>query len=137
MNQDLQIILDYIQRSEHLSEEEKTTLTRATKDADKALNISEFKLERTEKVKRTTAILLEETIEELEIKRKAVEVQNKELELEAALERMRSVAISIRTSEEVLLVAESIYIELKNLGFYNIRNAQIVIKIKENETYLV
>ena len=67
MNQNLQSILDFIQQSEKFTEEEKTTLAKAAKDADKTLTISEFKLERTEKVKRTTAILLEETIEELEL----------------------------------------------------------------------
>ncbi len=40
------------------------------------MTILEFKLDRTEKVKRTTAILLEETIEELELKRKAIEETN-------------------------------------------------------------
>ena len=79
MNQDLKTILDFIQQSEHVSEEEKTTLIKAAKDADKALTISEFKLERTEKVKRTTAILLEETIEELEQKQKSIEESNKAL----------------------------------------------------------
>ncbi|MDQ3843223.1 MAG: hypothetical protein M3342_04310 [Bacteroidota bacterium] len=57
------------------------------------MEILAFKLDRTEKVKRTTAILLEETIEELEQKRKAVEAQNRELEMEAALERVRSQAM--------------------------------------------
>ena len=41
-----------------------------------------FKLDRTEKVKRTTGILLEETIEELEQKRKAVEAQAKVIQTE-------------------------------------------------------
>jgi two-component system NtrC family sensor kinase len=79
MNQNLQSILDFFQQSENLSEDEKTVLIKAVKEADKALIISEFKLERTEKVKRTTAILLEETIEELEQKRKAIEKTNQAL----------------------------------------------------------
>ena len=66
MNQHLQKILDFIKQAENLSAEEKTALTKSVKDTDSELTISEFKLERTEKVKRTTAILLEETIEELE-----------------------------------------------------------------------
>ena len=70
-------------------------LLKTVKDADKELEITAFKLDRTEKVKRTTAILLEETIEELEQKRKAVEAQNRELEIEAALERVRTVAMSM------------------------------------------
>ena len=90
MNQHLQSILNSIQQSEHLTEEEKNTLLKAVKDTDKEIAITEFKLDRTEKVKRTTAILLEETIAELEQKRKDVEAQNRDLEIEAALEKVRS-----------------------------------------------
>ena len=42
MNQHLQKIVDYIAQSEKISEEDKTALTRAAKDADRALTISEF-----------------------------------------------------------------------------------------------
>ncbi len=49
-------------------EEHKNALIRAINDVDKEIEIISFKLDRTEKVKRTTAILLEETIEELEQK---------------------------------------------------------------------
>jgi signal transduction histidine kinase len=64
---------------ENLSEEQKAAITKSLKAADKEIAIVEFKLDRTEKVKRTTAILLEETIEELEQKRSAVEEALKEL----------------------------------------------------------
>lgn len=77
MNQKLQNISDLILQSEKLDAEQKDKLLKAIKDADKELEITAFKLERTEKVKKTTAILLEETIEELEQKRKAVEEQRK------------------------------------------------------------
>jgi CCR4-NOT transcriptional regulation complex NOT5 subunit len=63
------------------------------------LEITAFKLDRTEKVKKTTAILLEETIEELEQKRKAVEAQNRELEIESCLERVRTEAMSMNKPE--------------------------------------
>ena len=96
MNLHLQKILDFIQQNEKLTAEEKALLTKAAKDTDSELTISEFKLQRTEKVKRTTAILLEETIEELENKRKAVEAQNRELEIESALERVRTVAMAMK-----------------------------------------
>ena len=65
------------------------------------------------------------------------EEQIREAKIETALERMRSVALNIRTTQEVLLVAESMYNELKILDFTNIRNAQIVIDLKKNDTYLV
>ncbi len=63
MNPHLQKILNSIQQSTHLSDEEKNVLLKAVKDAEKEFAITEFKLDRTEKVKRTTAILLEETKE--------------------------------------------------------------------------
>ena len=79
MDQNLQTIFDFIQQNENLSADEKETFSKAIKDVDKELAITTFKLDRTEKVKRTTAILLEETIKELEQKRKAVEVTLAEL----------------------------------------------------------
>lgn len=93
MNNHLQHILDILQQIENLSEEQKATITKSLKDADKELTITAFKLDRTEKVKRTTAILLEETIEELELKRKAVEDSNLALQksladLEAAKDQL-------------------------------------------------
>ena len=76
MNQDLQNIVDIIEQS-NLSDENKSILIKSAKTVDKELVVTAFKLERTEKVKRTTSILLEETIDELEQKRKAVEDQAK------------------------------------------------------------
>ena len=88
MNQHLQHILDIIQKDNNLSEDLKNDITQSLKDADKELEITSFKLDRTEKVKRTTAILLEETIEELEQKRKAVEDTN--TALEESLEELKT-----------------------------------------------
>src|ERR1700712_3387083 len=122
MNQHLQKILDLIQQSKHLSTEEKTNLLRSAKDADKELEITAFKLDRTEKVKRTTAILLEETIEELEQKRKAVEAQNRELEIESSLERVRTVAMSMNKADDMLEVCKTITHQLELLGVKEIRN---------------
>src|SRR6187551_822690 len=79
MNQHLQALHTYFQESTHLSPEEKAALLKSIKDVDKEMEIALFKLDRTEKVKRTTAILLEETIEELEQKRKAIEESNSAL----------------------------------------------------------
>ena len=88
MNQHLQHIQNFIENLDLLSKEDKVTLLKSLKSADKDLLISEFKLERTEKVKRTTAILLEETIEELEQKRKAIEDSNDALQ--KSLQRVKS-----------------------------------------------
>jgi two-component system NtrC family sensor kinase len=122
MNKDLQAILNLIQESGHLNDEEKKSISKSLKEANKELEITSFKLERTEKVKHTTAILLEETIEELEQKRKAVEVQNRELEIEASLERVRTVALSMSRPDDMLHVCCIIAEQLELLKVKDIRN---------------
>lgn len=136
MNQHLETILNFIQQAEHLSNEVKAALLKAAKAADKELEITAFKLDRTEKVKRTTAILLEETIEELEHKRKAVEAQNRELEMEASLERVRTVAMSMVKADDLLGICEVMFRELKKLGFVDLRNAMINMHYDEKKYLL-
>ena len=116
MNKRLQAILDLLQQSESLTPEEKKSLADAVKESDKEITITEFKLERTEKVKRTTGILLEETIAELEQKRKSVEAQNRELEIEAALERVRSRTMAMHKVTNFETLPYCIYNELQKLG---------------------
>ena len=116
MNKNLQAILNSIQQSTHLSDEEKSTLAKAVKDAEKEFAITEFKLDRTEKVKRTTAILLEETIAELEQKRKDVEAQNRDLEIEAALEKVRSRSLAMQKSDELADLSLELVKQVQALG---------------------
>jgi signal transduction histidine kinase len=73
MDKNLNHIADFIKASQNIPEVEKQGLLKALKAVDKQIQILDFKLDRTEKVKRTTSILLEETIAELEQKRQAVE----------------------------------------------------------------
>lgn len=115
MNEHLQNILNVIQQDENLTTEQKNAIAGSLKNADKELEITAFKLDRTEKVKRTTAILLEETIAELEQKRKAVEEQNRELEIEASLERVRSRAMAMQNSEELRALIGTVFTELTKL----------------------
>lgn len=136
MNQHLQNIVTLIQQDENLSAEQKAAISKSLKDADKELEIVSFKLDRTEKVKRTTAILLEETIEELEQKRKAVEAQNRELEIESSLERVRTVAMSMNKPEDMVNVCNVISDQLQLLGVKDIRNVQTAIINDQNGTYL-
>jgi signal transduction histidine kinase/DNA-directed RNA polymerase subunit N (RpoN/RPB10) len=136
MNQHLQDILTIIQQDEYLSAEQRTAISKSIKEADKELEITAFKLDRTEKVKRTTAILLEETIEELEQKRKAVEAQNRELEIETALERVRTVAMAMRKPADLLDICKIVYSELQSLGFIELRNAMINIHNDDKSSLL-
>jgi signal transduction histidine kinase len=136
MNENLKKIQDLFQKKTDLNEQDKETLIKAIADADKQWAITEFKLERTEKVKRTTAILLEETIEELEQKRKAVELQNHELEIESSLERVRTVAMSMNRPDDMLHVCQTIAEQLQLLKVKEIRNVQTAIFYKDKGTYM-
>ncbi|WP_411768447.1 sensor histidine kinase [Winogradskyella sp. A3E31] len=121
MNQHLQHIQEFIENSDHLSEDDKTALLKSLKSADKDLTISEFKLERTNKVKRTTAILLEETIEELEQKRAVIEDSNKALS--KSLEDLKAAQAQLVQAEKMASLGEltaGIAHEIQNpLNFVN------------------
>ncbi|MDX1408258.1 MAG: ATP-binding protein, partial [Saprospiraceae bacterium] len=121
MNSNLQSVLDILQQSHTLSDEVKSAIEKAVKAADKELEITSFKLDRTEKVKRTTAILLEETIQELEEKRKAVEEANGALK--HSLEELRATQAQLIHSEKMASLGEltaGIAHEIKNpLNFVN------------------
>ncbi len=60
MNQNLESIYNFIQQLDSLTAEQKNIISNYLNAASKELEITVFKLERTEKVKRTTAILLDE-----------------------------------------------------------------------------
>ncbi|MFZ1369295.1 MAG: histidine kinase dimerization/phospho-acceptor domain-containing protein, partial [Ferruginibacter sp.] len=121
MNQHLQSILNFIEQDVAISAEQKTVIIKALKDADKELEITAFKLDRTEKVKRTTAILLEETIEELEQKRKAIEETN--TALTKSLEELKATQAQLIQSEKMASLGEltaGIAHEIQNpLNFVN------------------
>jgi two-component system, NtrC family, sensor kinase len=121
MNQRIQNIINLIQQQESLADETKSAMLKALKDFDKELEITAFKLDRTEKVKRTTAILLEETIEELEQKRRAIEDTN--AALTKSLDELKATQTQLIQSEKMASLGEltaGIAHEIQNpLNFVN------------------
>jgi signal transduction histidine kinase len=121
MNPYLARIQELISQHAQLDDTSKTALLKALSDADKQWAIVDFKLDRTEKVKKTTAILLEETIEELEQKRKAVEESKNALQ--QSLENLKAAQTQLIQSEKMASLGEltaGIAHEIQNpLNFVN------------------
>jgi len=63
------------------------------------------------------------------------ETQASEARIEASLERVRAVAMSMHKSEDLLNVSEMLYMELYKLGFNELRNAMINIHNDDNKTF--
>ena len=68
-----------------------------------------------------------------ELKRK--EEQDRETQIEMALEKVRNVALSLKKTDDALSIAKELYNQLLGLGFTNIRNAIIDIHNEEDETF--
>jgi len=121
MNPQIKAILDFIQLTERLDQEEKNSISKNLKEIDKELEIVIFKLERMEKIKRTTTILLDETISELEQKRRAIERANDALQ--KSLEELKSAQAQLIQSEKMASLGEltaGIAHEIQNpLNFVN------------------
>ncbi len=83
--------------------------------------ISQENLELRDAIKRRTADL---------------EIKNKELKIEASLERIRAVAMSMQNAEDLLDVVKILYGELKTLRFTDIRNTIINIFNDTKEIFL-
>jgi signal transduction histidine kinase len=121
MNQKIHDIVIIIEQDNSLMPAQKDAIIGAMKQVDKELEVLAFKLDRTEKVKRTTAILLEETIQELELKRKAVEESNDALQ--KSLEELKAAQAQLIQSEKMASLGEltaGIAHEIQNpLNFVN------------------
>lgn len=121
MNINLQSVLDLINNNDKLDKTDKTTIANFLKEFEKSLAIIDFKLQRTEKEKRTVSILLEETIAELQKKSLVVKESNEALK--RSLEDLRSTQAQLIQSEKMASLGEltaGIAHEIQNpLNFVN------------------
>ena len=65
-----------------------------------------------------------------------LELKNKELEIETALEKVRTTAMSMQKPDDILDVCKTISDQLEKLNINNIRNTQVAIIDELNKNYL-
>ena len=132
MDKSLQKILNIIQKDRNISTEEKNDLSKATKDNAKELARVSSKLKKIEKINQTTSILLDKKTTEVVRK-------NRELEIEAALDRVRSRAMSMQKTDELLEAGELLYKELSKLGIASLTSGYVLMDQDEKTgwNYLV
>jgi signal transduction histidine kinase len=72
------------------------------------------------------------------IKRRTIELEekNRELKIEAALERVRTVAMAMSKPDDLLKICKQLFSELKKLGFGEIRNAMINVYDDANASFI-
>lgn len=121
MNSYLQTILQKISSFENIPGQEKELLIKAIKEADKQQAMTQFKLDRIEKDRHTLSIMLEETIEDLQKKSKAIE-ESKDA-LQKSLEELKATQQQLIQSEKMASLGEltaGIAHEIQNpLNFVN------------------
>jgi signal transduction histidine kinase len=85
----------------------------------------------TEKIKAENLLLRDA------VQRRTVELEhkNRKLEMEAALEKVRSVAMGMKQADDMLSICQTISTELQKLGIKEIRNVQTAIIHQEKGTY--
>ena len=64
-------------------------------------------------------------------------IKNRDLEIEASLERVRTIAMGMRRSEDLLNICEILFSELKILGFDELRNTMINIHNDEESWKII
>ena len=116
-----QSISDFIKNSANLTEQEKESLLKSIKEADKTQALLQFKLERIEKDRFTLSVMLEESIEDLQKKSRVIEEANKALT--QTLEELKATQVQLIQSEKMASLGEltaGIAHEIQNpLNFVN------------------
>ena len=142
MDPKLQDLWNKIKDHERLDESEKEVYLLALTEFTKNKSAVQFKLDRTEKDKMTLSIMLQESIDDLQKKTKAIgeinaTLQNKnhELEIETSLERVRSSAMAMKDRADMLEICRTISTQLELLGVKEIRNVQTAIFHESKGTY--
>ncbi len=67
---------------------------------------------------------------------KELEAKNRELEIEASLEKVRAVAMGMKEPADMLYVCKTISLQLQSLGVKEIRNVQTAILYESKGTYM-
>ncbi len=126
MDQSLQKLLDFIDRSAQFSPAEKLAFAAVVQGNDSAQDIPASHSSSTEIDPNTTITLLKTAIAELAKK-------NRLIEIEAALEKVRASTMAMHSSEEVTLATETMFNELENLGISNLRCG--IANIHQNKSF--
>jgi signal transduction histidine kinase/DNA-directed RNA polymerase subunit N (RpoN/RPB10) len=80
--------------------------------------------------------VLQKSLEELKDARSELAAKNREIEIESSLEKVRSVAMSMKEPADMLSVCKIISLQLQSLGVKEIRNVQTAIFYVSRGTYM-
>src|SRR3954470_14573341 len=133
MNEHFPLVVEMVKSSPKLLDEEKSEIINAINGLEKERYIASFKFERTDKIRRTIAILLEETIAELEENRNAVEEQKHELRIEVALEAVRLCSLAMQKTEDIKDVVDVVFKKLQELNVLMDGGAVIITRIEHSK----
>ena len=121
MNVHLQSILELINNNNGIDSGDKKTIALFVKEAEKIIVLTEFKLHRVEKERKTVSVLLEETIDELQ--KKSLVIKEANVALKKSLEELKSTQKQLVQSEKMASLGEltaGIAHEIQNpLNFVN------------------
>jgi hypothetical protein len=102
MDKGLQSIFNFLQQDKKMSAEDKKVLLKSINHTDQELAKVAVQLKKMVKTKQDTSVLLDK-------KSAALALKNRELEVEAALERVRSRSMAMHKSEELKEVIQVVY----------------------------